>query len=480
MVLFGAAGDLAGRLIFPALCHLARTELIPENFHLLGVDLAEHDSASWKDDLVARLQRLDSAEEHPGLPRLLERMEYMRGDIGAAETYRKLRLRLDSIAESAGTQGNVLFYLAVGDRFFAPLIDFLGAAGLTAQTGDQWRRVVIEKPFGHDLASAIDLNQRIGQVLDETQIFRMDHFLGKETVQNILTFRFGNGLFEPLWNRDRIDHIQITAAETVGVERRGQFYERTGALRDMVPSHVFQLLALTAMEPPVNFSADAIRRAKADALCAIRSPTMQDLVRGQYRAGTIAGSRVASYRNEPDVAADSDVETFVALRLFLDNWRWAGVPFYLRTGKRMTRRTTEIAIRFKDSPMAPFARQEADPQGPNWLVLAIQPDEGISLQFDVKRPGPLMERAPVLMDFKYKDWFPSEPNVGYETLIYDVMIGDATLFQMAEQVEAGWRAVETLLHSPQLDCHPYRSGSAGPATADHLIRPRNWRTLAPR
>ena len=477
MVLFGAAGDLAARLIFPALHHLNRTGLIPQNFRLLGVDLADHDTASWTGELVAKLDPADAGQDDASLAGLLARMEYMRGDIGEAGTYRRLRARLDAIAGSFGTNGNVLFYLAVADRFFAPTVDFLAAAGLTAQTDGQWRRVVIEKPFGHDLQSAIALNRRLGQTLDETQIFRMDHFLGKETVQNILTFRFGNGLFEPLWNRDRIDHIQITAAETVGVERRGHFYEQTGALRDMVPSHVFQLLALTAMEPPVNFSADAIRRAKADALCAIRAPTAQDLVRGQYRAGTIAQGRVAAYRDEPDVAADSDIETYVALRLSLDNWRWAGVPFYLRTGKRMSRRTTEIAIRFKDSPMAPFAQQDLDAQGPNWLVLTIQPDEGISLQFDVKRPGPLVERAPVLMDFKYKDWFPPEPNVGYETLIYDVMIADATLFQMAEQVQAGWRAVDSLLAAPAAACHPYRAGTAGPAAADRLIRPRSWRNL---
>jgi len=382
----------------------------------------------------------------------------------------------------------VLFYLAVADRFFGQVIQQLGRAGLAhdvAHAGDaeHWRRAVIEKPFGHDMASARALNQQIRRVLQEDQIYRIDHFLGKETVQSIMAFRFANGIFEPIWNRDRIDHVQITVSETVGVEGRGRFYERTGALRDMVPNHVFQLLAMVAMEPPAGFDARAVRSRKADLFSAMRSAQPGDAVRGQYGPGTVLGHAVRGYREEPDVNPKSSVETFVAMRLAIDNWRWAGVPFYLRTGKHMSGRYTEIAIRFKQAPRAAFEDTEVDQLAANWLVLHIQPDEGISLQFEVKRPGPVVDLAAVEMQFNYGDWFPREPNVGYETLIYDVMIGDQTLFNSAEMVEETWRVVQPVLDAWSSDKAPqfpdYASGQDGPADAFRLLEKdgRAWRPV---
>jgi glucose-6-phosphate 1-dehydrogenase len=346
--------------------------------------------------------------------------------------------------------------------------------------------VVVEKPFGHDLASAKALNQQILAVIAETQIYRIDHFLGKETVQNIMMFRFANGMFEHGWNRDRIDHVQITAAETIGVEKRGRFYEKTGALRDMIPNHVFQLLAMTAMEAPNSFSADAVRSEKAKVIEAIRICAADEIpcsaVRGQYDSGTIAGQPVAKYREEADVAPDSEVETYAAMRVDIQNWRWSGVPFYIRTGKRLSQRRTQIAIRFKETPAALLRDTQAKP-APNWLLLRIQPDEGICLEFGAKLPGPAMRLGEVRMDFKYQDYFGTAPQTGYETLIYDVMVGDATLFQRADNIEAGWRVVQPVLdywgnHAP-VGFPNYAAGSFGPKAADELLERdgRVWRPI---
>jgi glucose-6-phosphate 1-dehydrogenase len=344
--------------------------------------------------------------------------------------------------------------------------------------------VVIEKPFGHSLESARELNASILRVLDEEQIFRIDHFLGKETVQSIMAFRFANGLFEPIWNRDRIDHVQITVAETVGVEKRGKFYEQTGALRDMVPNHVFSLVSMVAMEPPTGFDAAAIRSKKAEVLAAMPAVRPDQAVRGQYGSGTVLDKKVKAYRQEPDVAPDSNVETYVAMRLEIDNWRWAGVPFYIRTGKHLAQRNTEIAIRFKQAPYTPFQDTPVGDLRSNWLLLRIAPDEGISLQFEVKRPGPMMDLAAVKMDFRYDDWFPKEPNVGYETLLYDVMNGDQTLFMRADMVEQAWRIVQPVLDDWAEDksaasMAAYRAGSDGPAEADKLLTngDRRWRPV---
>jgi glucose-6-phosphate 1-dehydrogenase len=394
---------------------------------------------------------------------------------------------LDDVAQKHGTGGNVIFYLAVADRFFGPIVDKLGEAKLTQEAAEDgkkaWRRVVVEKPFGNSVASAHDLNTRILRTLREDQIFRIDHFLGKDAVQSIMAFRFANGLFEPIWNRDRIDHVQITVAETVGVEKRGDFYEATGALRDMVPNHVFALLSMVAMEPPVGFDEAAVRSKKADVFHAMPAIDPACAVRGQYGAGTVLNKTVKPYRQEPDIAPDSAVETYVAMKLEIDNWRWAGVPFYIRTGKHLAQRNTEIAICFKQAPFAAFQDTPVESLRPNWLVLRIQPNEGISLQFEVKRRGPMVDLAAVKMDFRYDDWFPKEPNVGYETLIYDVMIGDPALFMRADMVEQAWRVVQPVLDAwagDKAGLAFYESGSDGPDAADALIARdgnRAWRPV---
>ena len=347
--------------------------------------------------------------------------------------------------------------------------------------------MVIEKPFGHDVSSAKALNAEILSALHEPQVYRIDHFLGKETVQNIMALRFANGLFEPVWNRQHIDHVQITAAETVGVEHRGRFYEKTGALRDMVPNHVFQMLAMTAMEPPISFDADEVRTKKAEVIKAIHplgpAQVLNDVVRGQYNTGTVLGRAVRAYRQEPDVALDSSAETFMACKLKIDNWRWAGVPFYLRTGKYLKRRLTEIAIRFHQAPYTLFRGTDVERMNPNWIILRIQPNEGIALEFAAKRPGPTVKLSSVSMDFAYTTYFKAEPNTGYETLLFDCMIGDATLFQRADNIEAGWQAVQPILdawtNNKPRDFPNYAAGGSGPAAADELLARdgRAWRPL---
>ena len=496
MVIFGAGGDLTKRLVVPALYNLSRTKVLPEKFALIGVDLAAGTAESWSDHLHDMLKSfvgnaaaefdIDHIDE-AAWQRLVEKMSYVQGDLTKPELYARIRGALDEAEKTHGTQGNVIFYLAVADRFFGTVVEELGKAKLTEEDEDRngkhrfWRRVVIEKPFGHSLASARELNARILRTLHEDQIFRIDHFLGKDTVQSIMAFRFANGLFEPIWNRDRIDHVQITAAETVGVERRGKFYEATGALRDMVPNHVFTLLSMVAMEPPTGFDAAAIRTKKAEVFAAMPAIDPVRAVRGQYGGGTVLGKNVKAYRKEPDVAADSNTETYVAIQLEIDNWRWTGVPFYVRTGKHLSQRKTEIAIRFKQAPYAAFQDTPVDTLRPNWLVLRIAPDEGISLQFEVKRRGPVVDLAAVKMDFRYDDWFPKEPNVGYETLLYDVMIGDPTLFMRADMVEEAWRIVQPVLDAwaaEKADFPDYDSGSDGPKEADELIArdgARAWR-----
>ena len=501
MVIFGAGGDLTKRLVMPALYNLAHSKVLPENFALIGIGHAPGTAEQWRDSLYAMLKTfvgnaasefdVDSIDE-AAWARLAERMTYISGDFTKPEIYGSIRDALGKAEKEHGTKGNAIFYLAVADRFFGTVVDQLGKAKLTQQGGGDvgkpsfWRRVVIEKPFGHSVQSARELNADILRTLSEDQIFRIDHFLGKDTVQSIMAFRFANGLFEPIWNRDRIDHVQITASETVGVELRGGFYEATGALRDMVPNHVFTLLSMVAMEPPSCFEAEAIRTKKADVFAAMPSVKPAKAVRGQYGPGAVRGFPAKAYRNEPRVAADSNTETYVAMELEIDNWRWAGVPFYIRTGKHMAERVTEIAIRFKQAPYAAFEDTPINSLRPNWLVLRIAPDEGISLQFEVKRRGPVMDLAAVKMDFRYDDWFEKEQNVGYETLLYDVMIGDQTLFMRADMVEQAWRIVQPVLDAwaaEKADFPNYASGSSGPEAADRLLAEsgREWRpvTLPP-
>jgi glucose-6-phosphate 1-dehydrogenase len=474
LVIFGAGGDLTKRLVVPALYHLVQAGELSDRFAIVGVDHNEQTTEQWRQNLTNMMQTLTPGGriDARAWSSLAERMHYMPADFTQPETFARLGKLL---AEQGGQNGagNVLFYLAVGERFFGPIVEQLGRAGLTRQSENGWRRVIIEKPFGHDLPSAKALNAQILKVLSEDQIYRIDHFLGKEAVQNILVLRFANGIFEPLWNRDHIDHVQITVAETIGVEGRGRFYEPTGALRDMVPNHLFQLLAMIAMEPPISFDAEAVRAKKTELLQAVHSITPDNAVRGQYGGGTVLGRKVQSYRDEPDVAPDSGTETYVALKLGVDNWRWAGVPFYLRTGKRLSARTIEIAIQFRQAPYILFRDTPVERLPANILTLRIQPDEGLSVSFNAKRPGPEIEIDGVAMDFAYRDYFEPVATVGYETLIYDCLIGDATLFQRADTVETAWRAVQSLIDSwarnPATDFPNYTAGSAGPAAADRLL-----------
>lgn len=485
-MIFGANGDLTKRLIVPALYNLARTGLLPSRLALVGVGHNDKTSEQWRDGLREFLEQMlsktEQAIDESLWKAVSQNMIFLKGDFEKPETYKTLDGLLGKIDKDVGLGGNVLFYLATADRFFAPIAGKLGEAGLV-KDDKGFRRVIVEKPFGHDLQSARDLNAYLLNYLKEDQIYRIDHFLGKETVQNIMALRFANGLFEPIWNRDRIDHVQITVAESIGIEGRGNFYEKTGALRDMVPNHLFQLVAMTAMEPPVSFDAEDIRAKKAELFKAMHTLAMTDVVRGQYDTGTVQGEPVAAYRREPNVSPDSNIETYVAMRLKIDNWRWAGVPFYLRTGKRLNIRSSDIAIRFKQAPHALFRDTPVEELDADWLILRIQPDEGIRLRFNAKRPGPAMTLESVSMRFNYKDYFHQAPAVGYETLIYDCLIGDATLFQRADQVEAAWALVEPVLKGWH-DTHPrhfpnYAAGSEGPSAANDLLAKdgRSWRDI---
>jgi glucose-6-phosphate 1-dehydrogenase len=499
LVIFGATGDLTKRLVMPALYNLSLSGALPADFSVIGIARTAGTAASWGDGLYQTLTsfvgdaqasfQIDAIDQ-PAWRRLADRMQYLSGDLTTPSLYAALRQTLADVAGHPGG-GNVLFYLAIADQLFETVVEQLGEAGLTAapQPADGsaagWRRVVIEKPFGHDLASARSLNAHILQRLDEQQIFRIDHFLGKETAQNILALRFANGLWEPLWNRDHIDHVQITVAETIGIEGRGDFYEATGALRDMVPNHLLSLLSLVTMEPPVSFDATAIQARKLDLFAAMPAASPVWAVRGQYDAGTLNGQPVAAYRAAPQVAAGSTVETYIALCLSIDNWRWAGVPFYLRTGKRLGHKTSEIAICFKQAPFAAFRGTPVACLRPNWLVLSIAPDEGISLQFEVKRRGMSIDLTAVKMDFRYDDWFPRQANVGYETLLLDAMSGDHTLFMRADMVEEAWRVVQPLQDAWGSAAPPplslYAAGSDGPGAADAMLAVdggRAWRPLA--
>jgi glucose-6-phosphate 1-dehydrogenase len=476
IVIFGAAGDLTKRLVMPALYHLVRARRLPNGLSIIGVDISDQTNESWRNSLTEMMHTFGrtpgAAIDEQAWSWLTSRMSYMKGDFAELETFSRLLGTLEERKRQENV-ANVLFYLAVADRFFGPIIEQLGRVGLTRQLDNYWRRVIIEKPFGHNLASAQALNAQILKVLSEDQVYRIDHFLGKETVQNILVLRFANGIFEPLWNRDHIDYVQITAAETIGVGDRGRFYEQTGALRDMVPNHLFQLLAMIGMEPPLSFDANAVRTKKTELLQAIHPISPENAIRGQYGDGRITSQKVKGYRDEPNVARDSRTETYVALKLEVDNWRWAGVPFYLRTGKRLSARTTEIAIQFRQAPYALFRDTPVERLPANILTLRIQPDEGLSVSFSAKRPGAEIEIDGVAMDFAYRDYFEPIATVGYETLIYDCLLGDATLFQRADTVEVTWRAVQGLIDSwardPATDFPNYAAGSVGPAAADQLL-----------
>jgi glucose-6-phosphate 1-dehydrogenase len=488
-VVFGASGDLTHRLLVPALYNLAASGLLPEAFALIGVARSPSTSEAFRDDLAKSLPKFATRDiDERIVKKLLRCVAYVEGEPDDEATYKKIGAELSRIEKECGTKGNRLFYLATPPAAFMPIGCHLGQSGLAREENGAWRRVVIEKPFGTDLASARKLNEGLLRVLKEDQIFRIDHYLGKETVQNIMVLRFANGLFEPIWNRHHIEHVQITVAESLTVGRRGSYYDATGALRDMVPNHLIQLLSLIAMEPPSRFAADSVRSEKAQVLDAVQyqmnGDALRNSVRAQYGDGFVDNRPVEAYRKTKDVKPDSSTETYVALRLMIDNWRWAGVPFYLRTGKALRAKQTEVAIKFRQAPVAMFRETPIDRLAENFLVIRIQPDECIGLEFNAKVPGPSITIGGVGMTFKYGDYFDASPSTGYETLIYDCMIGDAILYPRADGIEAGWRVVQPFLDAWHegggQGLATYRAGSEGPAEADELLAKdgRRWRPIA--
>jgi glucose-6-phosphate 1-dehydrogenase len=484
IVVFGASGDLTKRKLVPALINLARDRLLPQEFAVIGIARRPMSDADFRQKLAQALH--ESAPPAPDGPLwswLEQRLYYLSGDLQDPGTYSALRERLARCDRDHGTGGNYLFYLSTAPNLFAPAARRLGEAGLTNEEGGRWRRVIIEKPFGRNLASAEQLNRDLRQVVGETQIYRIDHYLGKETVQNILVFRFANGIFEPMWNRRYVDHVQITVAESLGVEDRGGYYDTAGALRDMVPNHLFQLVSLIGMEPPPSLDADAIRDEQVKLLKAIHPIAPEEVpalaVRGQYGPGTIDGRAEPGYLTEPNVAPNSHTETYVALKLNIENWRWANVPFYLRTGKRLAKRYTEIVVQYRRAPHLLFKQTAISSCEPNQLVLSVQPQEGLSLSFGVKVPGPVVKLGAVTMDFDYGKNFGNRPSTGYERLLYDCMLGDATLFQRADMAELGWSAIAPIQKAWEnsKDSLPqYPAGSWGPVEADELLRRdgRHW------
>jgi glucose-6-phosphate 1-dehydrogenase len=497
IVIFGAAGDLTKRKLIPALCNLLHDRLLSPNFCIIGVGRTALDTATWRRRVEEDIHKHKTHE----VPReiveaVLARLRYVSGDFNDPAAYARLEEELQEAEKVHGTGGNRLFYLSTAPEYFSTIVKQLGAARLVRE-GDRagergsavrgWRRVIVEKPFGVDLESARQLNRELRETLREDQIFRIDHYLGKETVQNILVFRFGNCMFEPIWNRRYIDNVQITVAESIGVEGRGGYYDTAGALRDMVPNHILQLLSLVAMEPPTSFEAEAVREEKAKVLRAVAPMTPERVlthaVRGQYGEGEVDGRKVPGYRQEDRVAAKSATETYVGMQLSVDNWRWADVPFYLRTGKRMPRRVSEISIQFKRPPLLLFRNTPVEHLSRNVLVIRVQPDEGIALRFGAKIPGPSVRMGNVAMDFRYKDHFGSTVSTGYETLLYDCIKGDTTLFQRADMIESGWEIVNPMLEVwralPPRTFANYAAGSWGPREADDLLarEGRKWRVI---
>jgi glucose-6-phosphate 1-dehydrogenase len=484
VVIFGASGDLTKRKLLPALFHLEQSGLLPAEFAVVGVARRPLQDEFSKDMREGILQFGGVKEGDKKLDGFMERVSYYAMNFDDPEGYGKLKTLLEGIDGQHGTKGNRLFYLATAPEYFADIIHQLGAHGMAKpQVGTV--HTIIEKPFGHDLASARELNDDVNGVFAEDQIFRIDHYLGKETVQNILIFRFANGIFEPVWNRNYVDHVQITAAEDIGIEGRGPFYEKAGALRDVVQNHVMELLSFVAMEPPVSFEAASMRREKVKVWRSIQPIHLMDAVRGQYGPGTVDGKQVKGYRQEDRVDPDSGTETYAALKIGIDNWRWAGVPFYLRAGKRLAKRATEITIQFKQPPQLLFKGQSGSCKElqPNLITMRIQPDEGISLRFGAKVPSPNMEICPVIMDFNYAEAFGKSSANGYERLLLDAMLGDATLFAHRDGVEATWTLLTPILEqwaaSKPKGFPNYASGTWGPESGDELLARdgRAWRKL---
>jgi glucose-6-phosphate 1-dehydrogenase len=487
LVLFGATGDLAHRKLLPALYNLMRDNYLPPNFTVVGFGRRPKNDREMREEYRQSVSQFSrSGQVQAGLwDSFSQGIFYVQSKIDDLEGYRKLKQELDRLDQERGLMGNRLYYLAVPPEVNPTIIKNLGEAGLNQGAG--WTRVIVEKPFGRDLSSARALNRALHDVFDESQVYRIDHYLGKETVQNIFVFRFANGILEPIWNRNFIDHVQITVAETVGVEGRGEYYESAGALRDIIQNHALQLLALTAMEPPPDYSPNAVRDEKAQVLRSIHPVLFEEVasctVRGQYGPGGIAGQTVPGYRQELEVAPDSTVETYVALKLTLDNWRWAGVPFYLRTGKRLAKRISEIAIQFNRPPLSLFRSNGINDIEPNVLVLNIQPDEGISLKIESKIPGQDNRIRPVNMDFRYGTSFGVPTPEAYERLLLDAMLGDPMLFTREDEVEAQWALITPILAAwermPEPAFPNYEAGTWGPDEADYFVERegRKWRRL---
>lgn len=479
MVIFGATGDLTKRKLFPALYNLAKDGHLPDNFAIVGVGRQEMLSDEFRDQMIANLKEFAGENsDNDRVEWFCNRTYYTGGDFDDdKKLFKDIKDMLRDVCTANKIPENFFYYMAIPPDLFANVTQKIVKNGLGKEESGLWRRFIFEKPFGRDLESAKKLNADLLKILKERQIYRIDHYLGKETVQNILVFRFGNSIFEPIWNRNYIDHVQITVAEKLGVELRGGYYDSAGALRDMIPNHIFQLVTLTAMEPPVSFEADAVRDEQAKILAAIQpfSPedALHNAVRGQYAAGNIDDKSVPAYRDEEKVSKTSNTETFAALKLAIDNWRWADVPFYVRTGKRLATKHSSIVIQFKKAPFVLFRDTPVERLTTNRIEIHIQPDEGITLHFGAKIPGPIVKMGAVDMDFNYVDHFGEQLSTGYERLLFDCMIGDATLFQRADMVEASWRTVTPILdvwHAiPARDFPNYAAGSWGPKDADLLL-----------
>lgn len=478
-VIFGASGDLTKRKLIPALYNLRRLDLLPEKFAVIGVAITPGDDESFRANMTQDIRQFaPETFNEEAWSRFIASCHYIAGDFNDAAVFQALRDRMDSVRKEHGIPGgNAIFNLAVTPMLFGTVATQLGAAGLLREAPDAYRRVIIEKPFGRDIDSARALNQELRGNLQESQIYRIDHYLGKETVQNIMVFRFANMIFEPNWNRRYVDSVQITVAEQLGVENRGAYLDHYGVLRDMVQNHMLSVLSLIAMEPPSSISGDAVRNEKVKVLDAIRpmkpEEVIENCVRGQYRAGILDGHEVPAYRDEPSVNPQSNTETFAAMRLFVENWRWADVPFYLRTGKRMARHLTQVVIRFKRTPLMLFGEKAHSDAGPNALILNIQPQESITIMVRGKRPGPAVMLDSIPLNFDYSEFGPQSPATGYETLLHDCMIGDMTLFHREDSVDSSWRIVNPILDVwgalPPRDFPDYDAGTWGPESADKLL-----------